>query len=165
MVCGSFDVSRRNGFVHFTDVENSFRVFSSSGKYGYGFCGETWVDGCGWRVAVGGEEYSAEVLEYDGCSVGRGFDCLGRYLCAAYRWVGDIDVRLEYRLYEDSYVLFVISVDGICRGEFVEVDFPRFSNINDGLWLAAVASAYPRIWPFIKIFEPPRAFDKFKEFF
>ena len=165
MVCGSFDVSHRNGFICFTDVENSFRVVSSSGKYGYGFRGEIWVDGSGWRVAVGGEEYSAEVLEYDKCSVGRGFDYLGRYLYATYRWVGDIDVCLEFRLYENSYVLFVINVDGICRGEFIEVDFPRFSNINDDLWLAAVASAYPRIWPFIKIFEPPKAFDKFKEFF
>jgi len=32
-------------------------------------------------------------------------------------------------------MFFVISVNGICRGEFIEVDFPRFSNINDNLWL------------------------------
>jgi len=159
-------VKEENGLKHFTNKKYAFEFFSSETEYGFGFKDRTWLQGGGWRIISGDKTLTRENLEYKRSYTLKGIDELGRYVGAVYRWKGDVNVNIEFRVYEGSFVVTKIEVDGLIPGRHVDIDFPMFadpSKVAEDICLSAIMS--DRSFPFIKIFKPPKTLERFAESF
>jgi len=157
-------VKEENELKRFTNKKYAFEFISSESEYGFGFKGKTWLRGGGWRVISEDKVFTREDLEYEGSYTVKGIDELGRYIGATYRWRGGINASLEFRVYEGSFVVTKIEVDGLVSGKHVDIDFPMFadpSKVAEDICLSAIMS--DRAFPFIRIVKPPKTLEKFAE--
>lgn len=162
-------VETKNGCVHtFLNEKASFTFNCGETGYGFGFGEKVWVKEGGWRIKYGESEIQRKDLAFLGSIVDSGSDRLGIYRSATFRWGGKIQVSLTFRIYENPYVVTYVKVDRLEPGKHIDLDFPMFvgpGTLDDELYLSAIASEEPPVFPMIGVFKTGKALEKFSKYY
>ena len=162
------EVKVQEGLIRLLNSRHAFELFCNEKRYGFGFEGKNWVDQGGWRIKSGEAEFHRKDVKYEGEHIGSGLDSLGRYKSVTFKWRGKIEVELTFKVYEEPYVVFQVKANGLETQKRLDIDFPMFvdpSKFASELYLSAIVSAYPAVWPMIKIFKPADALEEFSASF